>query len=135
MYAFYASDSGLECGVNSYNTKGSPISTSSISKAATGGSLAVSCGGGTWTGTPAAGGTAQAATTTWSMPIPVLGGVPTACSIVTAAYHSSNADGTGATTYYITSLGYNIGWDNNGRQCNQYGSRRVERGLRYVVNF
>ncbi len=139
VYAFYASDSGIECAIGRLSDQpASPISTSSIYASATGGaSITIQCGGMNWPSVPSSGATARAATTTWNMPIPVQNGSPTSCAIVSASYYTPSADGTGATSYYITSLGYNIGWDptTNPPSCSQYGPRRVERALRYTLNF
>lgn len=133
--AFYAADSGLECAIEQLYAQPSVISTTTIYAAATAGTpITITCGGATWTAVPASSPSLQAATTTWQMSVQ---GSQPACATIAAYYHSANADGTGATSYYIDARGYNIGWDSraNPPACNLYGPRRVERALRYVLNF
>ena len=136
-YAFYAADSGMECAVENRTNYPDLLSTTSIYAAATGGpAITISCGGTggvVWSATPitSPGASRNAATTTWEMSI---AGSNT-CAVVAASYVTANRDGTGSVTYSIESRGYNIGWDPSVLKCNGYGSRRVERALRYTLNF
>jgi Tfp pilus assembly protein PilE len=125
MYAFYTADSGVECGVENQAL----LSTTSIATSAT---IPLSCGGKNLTATRVTGAAAGGATTTWQMSIP--DGSPT-CAIVSVWFYTSNPDGTGSVNYFVDARGYNIGWNATANTCNGYGPRRVERALRYSLNF
>lgn len=134
VYAFYAADSGIECATEHRGDQNSLLSTTSIYKAATGGpAVTVNCGNVTWTSVPTTNPapTLGHATTTWQMSIPNGGKV---CAIV-SAWYTTDPSGIGPVNYYIDSRGYNIGWNTNTNTCSDYGPRRVERALRYSVNF
>lgn len=130
MYAFYASDSGIECAVMNYGA--GVFATSSIYAGSIG---SVECNGSNWAASrdSSPSPTPNNATTTFYMPLGV-SGTTNACAQIKVGY--SQPAGSNV-TYYIESRGYNIGWNQTGNasgvifgDCTTAGPRKVERGLR-----
>lgn len=131
MYSFYAADSGIECAAEHYRDGDfDPVKI----RGNTVGS--VSCAGSSWTVIPSTSAVApytdtvpptdQHATSTFFMPV----GYNGSCAWVKVGF---SGDGT-ATTTYIESRGYNIGYNDGATppNCSIYGPRKVERALRLV---
>lgn len=138
IYAFYAADSGMECAVENRTNSPDLLSTTSIYTSAKNNTpISITCDNVTWTSMPVTNPTytQQSATTTWQMQV---SGNSSACADVAVSYKTQNTDGSGGVNYAIESRGYNIGWNQTTTPlptCSSYGPRRVERAIRYVLNF
>jgi len=124
MFAFYAADSAVECAVENKDVL-TPLAISTNAK------ITFSCDGQSLTSAQMNAPKLNGATTTWEMAIPA--GSNT-CATVSVWFYSDNPDGTGSIHYFVDARGYNIGWNQDGQSCSNYGPRRVERALRYSVN-
>lgn len=130
VYAFYAADSGLECGIEHLTELTTPGALPTIT-----------CGN-----SPSANvtyvGNSSVGTSTFSLLTGTGDGTAgqktisgaSSCVFVTAAYVVTPPNGSNGTTtsMYLTSRGYNIGWNSTAKDCSVTGPRKVERALLYT---
>ncbi|MDD5165700.1 MAG: hypothetical protein PHG25_04185 [Candidatus Pacebacteria bacterium] len=129
VYAFYAADSGLECGIENLTGLTSTNPTAPVSCA----------NNANMTVTYESGG-ATAGTSTFNM----LTGTGSdlnaqktqsgagSCAIVKVAFVVVTNGSVTSTTTTVLSRGYNIGWNTSNSTCSLTGPRKVERAILYT---